>query len=90
MAGKALNTLWDDEIGRHALLSRGWGSQDKRSIIGLTTNLTCAIANCPVEVRLLLLQLNWFKELVSYHAYGLFSFYIMMFYILININMNLS
>jgi len=25
--------LWDDEIfGRHALSSRGWGSQDKRSI----------------------------------------------------------
>src|ERR1700733_1598317 len=25
--------LWGDEIfGRHALLSRGWGSQDKRSI----------------------------------------------------------
>jgi len=26
-------TLWGDEIfGRHALSSRGWGSQDKRSI----------------------------------------------------------
>ena len=82
MAGKGLNTLWDDEIGRHALSSRGWGSQDKHSIEprrrkvlrpGLTTGF-CAAANCPVEVRLLLLQLNWFKELVSYHAYGLFYF----------------
>lgn len=27
------NILWGDEIfGRHALSSRGWGSQDKRSI----------------------------------------------------------
>ena len=26
-------TLWGDEtLGRHALLSRGWGSQDKRNV----------------------------------------------------------
>lgn len=41
-------------FGRHALSSRGWGSQDKRSIEplrkqgpGLTTGL-CTTANCPV------------------------------------------
>jgi hypothetical protein len=28
-----ITILWGDEIfGRHALLSRGWGSQNKRSI----------------------------------------------------------
>jgi hypothetical protein len=32
-SGYSLYTLWGDEIfGRHALSSRGWGSQDKRSI----------------------------------------------------------
>jgi hypothetical protein len=32
-SGVSLYTLWGDEIfGRHALSSRGWGSQDKRSI----------------------------------------------------------
>ena len=51
-----LCTLWDDGIfGRHALLSRGWGIQDKRSIEpfsnegpGWTTTCFCAMANCPV------------------------------------------
>jgi hypothetical protein len=29
----SLNTLWGDEtFGRHALSSRGWGSQDKQSV----------------------------------------------------------
>ena len=58
-------TLWGDEIfGRHALLSRGWGFQDKRSIEPLTgngrrpgsTTELCAMANCPVKVRTLPLQ----------------------------------
>lgn len=57
--------LWGDEIfGRHALLSRGWGSRNKLSIEppnsnvwrpGSTTQL-CAFANRPVEVRPLPLQ----------------------------------
>ncbi len=55
--------LWGDEIfGRHASLSRRWGSRDKRNIEpssnrrpGSTTEL-CVIANCPLEVRSLPLQ----------------------------------
>jgi hypothetical protein len=30
--------LYGDEIGRHALLSRGWGVTDKLRIDGLTTS----------------------------------------------------
>ena len=71
--------LWGDEIfGRHALSSRGWGSQDKRSIEprcrkvlrpGLTTGF-CTAANCPVEVRLLPLQpdTGCIKSVVSHRA----------------------
>ena len=67
-------TLWGDEIfGRHALLSRGWGSTDKLCITpiltaagptgvdhhsaGFAIRHRCADANVPVEVRLLPLQL---------------------------------
>jgi hypothetical protein len=35
------------KLGRHALLSRGWGIKDKRAY---------GVANDPVEVRILLLQ----------------------------------
>lgn len=40
----------------------GGESGINRNIIGLTTNLTCIMANRPVEVRLLLLQLRKSKS----------------------------
>ena len=64
--GRSRYILWSDEIGRHALLSRGWGSWDKRSIDLRAAMLSgrvdhsifCAMANYSVEVRLLPLQLS--------------------------------
>ena len=54
------------ELGRHALLSRGWGVRDKRSVMppgfrlwatGVDHHINhCAIANRSVEVRVLPLQ----------------------------------
>jgi len=62
-------TLWGDETGSHVLLSRGWGSRDKRSIRCWLQHWDwppkhCAEANRLVQVRLLPPQLlnfegNW-------------------------------
>ena len=75
--------LWGDEIfGRHALLSRGWGVQDKRSIEplgrntwrpGSTTQL-CVMANCLVEVRSLPLQLQSDEYSSDFFVFIPFSF----------------